>query len=140
MGTWGCCSHENDSVHDELDRAGRRGGKGFNTPGGLTGPKLNDFLMYKYLRPLEMTDDEKKVQIALGTMPILYASKTFLGVVIWGLERGFQLQLSILDMASTVAWELIRDKKYLSYWRHPEARRRRLAKEIYFIKTVKERK
>lgn len=139
MGAWSCRSHGNDQVHDELFRAGRRGGKGFNDPGGLTESKLNDFLMSKYICPLEMTDEEFEVQRALGSLPVLHKPATFLGVVVWGLERGFQLQPLILNMASTVVWELIRDKKYLNSWKHPKARRKRLAKEIYFIKTVKEK-
>lgn len=133
MGFWGCRSFDNDAVFDELYRAGRRqGGKGFNDSGGLTEGQLEKFLMYK-LQPTLMSEKEKEVQIALGSMPSLGKPTYFLGMVIWGLRQGFHFQPLILDAALAAGYTLLRDKEDLQKWKRPAKRKKNIAKEIFTL-------
>jgi len=132
MGFWGCRSHDNDHVHDELCRAGRRGGKGFNDAGGLTENRLERYLIYR-LQPVLMSEKEKEIQIALGILPALGKPICFLGMVIWGLNCGFHFQSVVLDAALAAGYILLRDKEGLQRWKHPDARKKRIAKEIFTI-------
>lgn len=132
MGFWGCRSFDNDTVFDELYRAGRRSGKGFDDSGGLMEGQLEKFLMHK-LQPALMSEKEKEVQTALGSMPSFGKPICFLGMVIWGLRQGFHFQPLILDAALAAGYTLLKDKEGLQRWKHPVARKKNIAKEIYTL-------
>ncbi|GAI86201.1 unnamed protein product [marine sediment metagenome] len=129
MGAWDYQSFENDAVFDELDRAGRRSGKGFSDPGGLTKDRLEKYLV-RMLQPVLMSKKEKEIQTALGSMPPLHDPQVFLGIVIWGLDRGFHFQSLILEAALDAGHILVNDEREFRSWRLPEKRRRYVSNEI----------
>ncbi|KKL99913.1 hypothetical protein LCGC14_1809690, partial [marine sediment metagenome] len=118
MGFWGCRSFDNDGVFDELARAGRRGGKGFGDCGGLTEDQLERYLI-RWLQPLIMSEKEKEMQTALGSIPLFEAPICFLGMVIWGLNRGFHFQSIVLDAALAAGYILLGAKEDIQRWKNP---------------------
>ena len=135
MSAWGYESFESDAVFDELDRIGRSG-KGFHSLGGLTKDKLEKYLV-RILQPTLMCKKEKEIQTALGSMPPLHNPITFLGMVIWGLDRGFHFQPLVLDAAIDAGHKLVNDREELLRWRRPAMRRQYISREI--SRLVKER-
>ena len=132
MGFWGCRSFDNDGVFDELYRAGRRSRKGFDDAGTLTGDQLEKFLVQS-LQPILMSEKEKDMQTALGSMPPLEAPICFLGMVIWGLRQGFHFQSLVLDAALAAGYILLGAKEDIQRWKNPGARRKNIAKEIFML-------
>ncbi len=132
MGFWGCRSFDNDQVHDQLNWAGRIGGKGFDDCDGLTKDMLERYLIHQ-IQPVLMDEKEQEIQIALGSMPLLGEPIYFLGIVIWGLNRKFRFQSLILDAALAAGYTLLRDEKGLRQWKHPKSRKKWIAKEIFMI-------
>lgn len=132
MGFWGCRSFDNDAVHDHLSWAGRKGGQGFDDCGGLTENQLERYLI-NMVQPILMDEKEKEMQTALGSMPSLGRAYIFLGMTIWGLRQGFHFQPLVLDAALAAGYILLGDKEDLQQWRHPKARKKRIAKEILIL-------
>lgn len=150
MGSWAITSHGNDSVHDLLITAGRKqkeGCFGFSNPGTLTNTQLEQFLMNKFINPLQLSDDEKCVQAALGTLckleELIYPTH-FIGLVIWGLDRGWTFNKDILNVANDAGMELLYNQnkwpQYINQWRNPKLRHYQFLKEICRIKqAIKEK-
>jgi len=143
MGAWGTRSHDNDAVHDLLICAGRRGGHGFDDPGELTNEQLEKFLMKEYITPLQLSEDEKRIQDALGTLQKLdelIHPMHFLGLVIWGMDRGWKFNRVILNVADEANMRLIYDQtewpQYINTWKNPKIRHYCLLKEMCRIKQV----
>jgi hypothetical protein len=147
MGAWGTRSHDNDDVHDLLIRAGRKGGQGFNDPGDLTNDQLERFLLQEYVEPLQLPEDEKRIQDALGTLQKLdelVHPMHFLGLVIWGMDRGWGFNRDILNVADEAGMRLIYDREewpqYINLWKNPKIRHYCLLKEMCRIKqAIKEK-
>jgi len=128
MGFWGCRSFDNDAVEDELSTVRHK-----NSNMQLTEDQLDKYLAHKLQFALSIDEKEKEMQIALGSMPFCERPICFLGMVIYGLNKGFHFQSVVLDAALAAGYVLLKDKEGLRRWKHPTARKKRIAKEILMI-------
>jgi hypothetical protein len=128
--------------------AGRKNAHyGFEDPGELTNEQLEQFIMNRFVVPLQLSNDEKHVQAALGTLRKLNElihPMHFLGLIIWGFDRGWTFNRDILTIADESSMKLIYDQnewfRYIHMWAHPKIRHYRLLKEMCKIKqAIKEK-
>ena len=148
MGAWGVQSHACDAVHDHLDKLNRMCGNttgrgGFNSAGKITTKRFEQYLMNKFVIPIQCPEEEYKVQKALGTLRTLEElihPRHFFGLVIWGFDRGWIFNHEILNVAHEAGIQLLNDKEEMNRWKRPQHRRYQLLKEICRVEqNIKER-